>query len=819
MKRVVSIIILVILILGVFPALGWNNSVNAESNSSSSTVDVIIQTDGGTLAVARSIKKLGGQINYSYQNVPVLAATIPAEVLPSVYQLPGVTKVAKDRLVYLGDGSDLEGKTRPTKFSVKGTSGVIVKSSDPAIFESTTSPKGYSNFLFSGADQIWEDTAFGKGSVVAVVDSGTVPNLCLAHAVTGAPGYPDGYNATGDGIPATDPENFWHGTHVGGILASFCKFDFSTKPNDPLYQAYSTYFPSDDGTIPVYGQAPLAQIYPVKVFRTDGSGSPTSVILDGLDHLLTLKREDLLDIDVVNLSFGGPTWYDGRDILDTFLEKFREENILVVAAAGNGGPLPNSLASLATSFDSIAVGALDYPASSRAYYEYEGLTNGFGPGMGLVMRPTDEIRVADMSSRGPMSDGRFGPDLSASGMWSFHSGPKNQPTWDAGTSFSTPVVAGTAALLNAYYEAENDRDTPWEDLRNSLLLGADRDVIGASWQDINTVGYGALDAVAALEVLMSGDTKLKYPVKTAKLRANILGNPMSGDRQEFESGAVSLNPSESYDLVFDIASSTSKVTVEVYDIKMPDNSAYAYWPNSLKVQVQSAKRSEFPLPINTWWDPYVSGSTFTIEIEDGTWKMNDIPQIFQPMEPGLMKVSLIGDFANEARVAFKMRVIRENDTKPIYEKPIAKSVFNMGDEFNLPVDIPHGVSKATFDLVWNRDWGKFPTSDIDMLVYDPDGNLVSLDGATGNTPERAVITDPNPGIWTIHIEAIEVYKTDLFRLYLKTEYRNSASDSKKMINHLVPPFDIITQHPVTDSILGTADDTATPYIIWLPIVP
>lgn len=819
MKRIVSLAILSVLILGAIPAAGRTESVYAKSPSHLGTVDVIVQTDGATAPVAKSLQRLGGKINYSYKNVPVLAATIPAEVLSNVYQLPGVIKVAKDRLFYLGNGNELEGKMRPTNYTVKDTSGIAVKSSDPATIESTTSSQGYGNILFSGADQIWEDTTFGKGSVVAVVDSGTVPNLCLAHAVTGAPGFPDGYNATGDGIPATDPENFWHGTHIGGVLASYCKLDFIGALDDPLYQAISTYLPWEGSTIPIYGQAPLAQIYPVKVFGTDGSGSPTSVILEGLDHLLTLKRENLLDVDVVNLSFGGPTWYDGRDILDTFLEKFREENILVVAAAGNGGPLPNSLASPATSFDSIAVGALDYAASSRALYEYQGLIGGFGPGMGLVMRPTDEIRAATISSRGPMSDGRFGPDLSAFGMWNFQFGPMNEPLWDIGTSFSAPVVAGTAALLNAYYEAENGHDTPWADLRNSLLLSADRDVIGSSWQDINTVGYGALDAVAALEVLMSGNTQLKYPVKTAKLRANILGNPMSANREEFESGAVTLNPSESYDVVFDIASSTSKVTIEVYDIFTPDNFAYAYWPNSLKVQVQSAKRSEFPLPINTYWDPYVSGSAFTIEIEDGTWEMTDIPPTYQPMEPGLVKVSLIGDYANEEQVSFNMRVIRENDTKTHPETPLAKSTFNMGDEFNLPVEIPSGIGKATFDLVWNRDWGKFPTSDIDMLVYDPDGSLISLDGATGNTPERAVITDPSPGIWTIQIAAIEVYKTDLFRLYLKTEYRNSTSDSKKMINHLVPPFDIITQHPVTDSILGTADDTAIPHIIWLPIVP
>jgi subtilisin family serine protease len=815
MKRIVSFIVLFALILGLFSAAGSTDSVYAKSNSGLDTVDVIIQTDGSSMPVAKSLKRLGGMINYSYKNVPVLAATIPGEVVQEVIKHPNVVKVAKDRLVFLSDDGNQEDETRPMHYTVKDLSATIIKSSGQAPLSSAHSPKGYASFLYSRAGQIWQDTSSGNDSVVAVVDTGTVPNVCLAHAVTGAPGYPEGYNATGDGIPATDPRNNWHGTHVGGIIASACKLDFREDLSDPLYQAISTYLPWQDGIVPVYGQAPNAQVYPVKVFETDGGGSPISVILDGLDHLLTLKSENLLDIDVVNLSFGGPTWYDGRDILDTFLAKFREQNILVVAAAGNGGPLPNSIASPATSVDSIAVGALDYAASSRAFYEYLGLIWEFGPGQGMVMRPTGEIRVANMSSRGPMSDGRFGPDISAPGMWSFQFGPINEPRWDSGTSYSAAVVSGTAALLNAYYEKEHGQDTPWLALRNSILLGADFDIVGERWQDINAVGYGALDAEAAMQIFKTGATQLNYPIKTGRLRADILGNPMSGDRQVFESGTVSLNPGESYDLVFEIASATSKVNIQVYDITTPDNFTYAFWPNSLKVQIQSAKRTEFPLPIDQYWDPHLSENEFTIEIQDGLWTMAGTPVTYQPMEPGLMKASLIGDFANESPISFKMRVTREKDSPPKPDRPIAMGTLNMGDTFNLPVEIPDGVNQVTFDLVWNRDWRKFPTSDLDLLVFDPAGNLVSLDGATGNTPERAVIIDPVPGTWTICIEAIEVYKTDLFRLFLK----NSTSDSQEMINHLVPPFDIIAQHPSTDPFSGTADDSATPYIIWLPILP
>jgi hypothetical protein len=50
-----------------------------------------------------------------------------------------------------------------------------------------------------------------------------------------------------------------------------------------------------------------------------------------------------------------------------------------------------------------------------------------------------------------------------------------------------------------------------------------------------------------------------------------------------------------------------------------------------------------------------------------------------------------------------------------------------------------------------------------------------------------------------------VYKTDLFRLYLQTEPH--------------PQFDIISQHPASESIPGTGDDTTSSHIIWLPLIP
>ena len=809
MKRVLSIFCLGVLLICSSPTQDSSFQAIASSSVPWGDADIIIQTDGETQLVLEQISSLGGTVKFAYQNLPVLAASLPVKSLSKINTHPNVIRVAKDPPVVLLDAPTGERGTSPPNFYTLDASEFSISSLDPTSIRSEITPQGYGGFLVSGVYDIWKTNQVGSGSVVAVVDSGTVPNACLQHAVIGAPGFPEGYNATDDGIPATDPRNQWHGTHIGGVIASSCWLNFSSDPGEPLNQAVSTYLPWDDNQFPIYGQAPSAQIYPVKIFETDGDSTSTAIVLEALDHILTLKQSGDLDIDVVNLSFGGSTGFEGRAILDTFLEKLKDENILVVSAAGNNGPLPNSLASPASSYASLSVGALDFPDISRVLYEYQGLTYMGSPGQGLIMRPTDEIRVADFSSRGPMSDGRTGPDLVAPGMWGFQFGSQGHFHWGSGTSYAAAAVSGAAALLNAQYETDNRVDTPWIELRNSLLLSADRDVIGTTWQDPNTAGYGALDAASAYQLLDSGKTHLSPPDRSSQLRANILANPNAGDLQVFESGGITLNPSHSFDAMLDISPATSRVTIQVYDIKTTDNSDYAFWPNSLKVLVQSAKRSAAPIPINEYWNPNLDQDHFTIIIENGSWTLNEKPFASQPMEPGLMKISLVADFANESEVSFKLSITRQQDPDLEKDKPLAQSIINMGDAITVPVEIPPGTSKATFELVWNRDWLKFPTSDMDLLVFDPKDKLASLEGATWNSPERVTITDPAPGTWTVQVEAREIYKTDLFRLFLKTE--SGSEDSAQ--------FDIISQHPESESIPGTGDDTTPSYIIWLPIVP
>src|SRR3990172_7786336 len=88
--------------------------------------------------------------------------------------------------------------------------------------------------------------------------------------------------------------------------------------------------------------------------------------------------------------------------------------------------------------------------------------------------------------------------------------------------------------------------------------------------------------------------------------------------------------------------------------------------------------------------------------------------------------------------------------------PVAVGAIEPGDSLLIPVTIPAGVSRATFDLTWERNWTRFPPGDIDMLILDPSMQVVSAAGGTLNSPERAVVENPIKGQWQGVIQAAGV---------------------------------------------------------------
>lgn len=62
------------------------------------------------------------------------------------------------------------------------------------------------------------------------------------------------------------------------------------------------------------------------------------------------------------------------------------------------------------------------------------------------------------------------------------------------------------------------------------------------------------------------------------------------------------------------------------------------------------------------------------------------------------------------------------------------------------VNVPAGTRELSFVLAWDEE----PVDDVDLIVLAPDGSA-EVTGATLRNPERAVVANPTPGVWTAFV--------------------------------------------------------------------
>lgn len=235
-------------------------------------------------------------------------------------------------------------------------------------------------------------------------------------------------DVTGDGVG----DGYGHGTFVAGLVAG------STL-----------------------GVAPGATILDVRVGHNDGSTS----LVDVMAGLQAVSQNP--NVRVVNLALSA----DGEvPPLTDALEALWALGDTVVVPAGNDGPSRGTVTSPGTDPTLLTVGALDGSA------------------------------VATWSSRG--GGGPAKPDLVAPGAHLLSAGLPGSVIWTAhpdaqrpgrqfvgsGTSFSTAVVAGAAAVLVAQYPAVSPDQVKSLVMRSASKVSGPRDASGA----------GAFDMAAAL---------------------------------------------------------------------------------------------------------------------------------------------------------------------------------------------------------------------------------------------------------------------------------------------------------------------------------
>ena len=295
--------------------------------------------------VESGVKALGGDVKARYRDAyNGLRVQISSAQLAALQKLPGVVRVHRLQV-----------------FEPNNVNGVQ-RIAGPAAWTPIAGAGGYR----------------GEGIKVAVIDSG----IDYTHADFGGPGTPDAYNAAfaasaepadpkfvgpdapkikgghdfaGDSYDANDPEHDLptpdenpldcggHGTHVAGTIGGFGVLAdgtrFSGPYNDSTYSSHSFLIGP--------GVAPAAELYALRVFGCTGS---TNLVVDALDWAVAN------DMDVVNMSLGS-SFGRADDPTSVATDNAVRAGIVVVASAGNSGPVSYITGSPAAASRAISVAA------------------------------------------------------------------------------------------------------------------------------------------------------------------------------------------------------------------------------------------------------------------------------------------------------------------------------------------------------------------------------------------------------------------------------------------------------------------------------
>ncbi|MGH0515850.1 S8 family peptidase [Bacillus cereus] len=251
----------------------------------------------------------------------------------------------------------------------------------------------------------------GKKIKIGIIDSGIADHKDLNVV--------DGINILDHNSNFRD--DFGHGTKVAGVIGA-------------LNNSYG-----------LVGVAPDSNLYAIKVLNSKGKGSISNVV-SGIEYAIEKN------LDIVNLSLQTTT---NNSVLKKTIEKAYENNIVIVAAAGNkGGDKGSNTVTYPALYDEvISVGAINHNGKRYA-----------------------------LSSIGQI-------DLVAPGEYVYTTVLDDMYFLYHGTSMATPHVVGVAALLLEHNSSLKNRDI------KNILMNSATDI-----GDFEIYGKGVLNAEKAFDL-------------------------------------------------------------------------------------------------------------------------------------------------------------------------------------------------------------------------------------------------------------------------------------------------------------------------------
>lgn len=712
---------------------------------------------GSAASVAARVEELGGRVTYRFEHLDAIAVTMPRVAQSLLAADPRVRVASRQHLVRRA----IHPIEIPAALAHRSAARRVEAGIEFAYLEEPfttrpapkstprgTDPESFFGYdVLTGAAESWAATGAGEGVVVAIIDTGIYPDhpMLQGNVLGGINLVPEdeeqAIDADGDGIAEglsfdwNAVENNGHGTFCAGLVAGHV--DLVVPAASVLAQSVALNSPKsieivgDDATIRLRGTAPSASLYSIKIFPYDGGSSPDARVAEAIDRLITMKTTGELDVDIISMSLSGPVLFDGGCALDRIVDVASLHGITCVSAASNEGPSLVTVGSPGSASSSVTCGAAMDPIHTRVVAETSfGLPLGFGS----LLYPTEDVHLIEFSSRGSTADGRVKPDLIATGFSVFSSGLRDVDQngvndtpafgFGSGTSFSTPTIAGAAALVTAY---GNDLGAlgraPFvaNVLKKAAIPIASKDLVSEREQ-----GRGFVNIPHALELMDAGaylSPGASDPTHVLMSHVSLLHGDVSGSTPDLAAG-------ESYNVFIDVPPTASKIVFEFPTVTLAGESNPVL-EDAMGAVIHTAKRGgsgDYVFGANTFAGGLQAGTIFELE---------------NP-EPGTMRLTFSAPGFNmgTAAASYNVHAIREAfiATKT-FEGSLHPGVISEHE-----IEVPAGLAALCVQLSWRRDWTKFPTVDLDLFAETPDGILAI---ASIDSPEFAVIEDPAPGTWTI----------------------------------------------------------------------
>ena len=431
---------------------------------------VILQTRPGTRdALKRTLSAHGDVVEAEHASLDALTVTVHAADLAALDANPSVVAISVDaRVTAFGKGVTLAAK--------KGGA----HDGAAAGVNTLRASLGLDGTLFHGS-----------GVNVAIVDSGIAPTRDLTPRIAGF------WDFTRAGIRTQPYDDYGHGTHVAGLIAS------------TGLESSNEYA----------GVAPAVHLYGLKVLDKSGRGRASDVVR-ALEWITANKRSTApgaVKIDIVNLSLGHPVYEPAAtDPLVRAVENAVRAGVIVVTAAGNHGRDED---------DTAAYAGVTSPGNAPS-----AITVGAADTKNTAVRHDDAI--APFSSRGPTwFDGFAKPEIVAPGVGLTSEAAEGSELYYAypelrltgryrkfarmsGTSMAAAVATGVASLALEASRVMNDRGlTP-----NALKALLQYTAVAVAGAEPLAEGAGQVNGRGAIALALSINTDM--PVGRSWLRAH-----------------------------------------------------------------------------------------------------------------------------------------------------------------------------------------------------------------------------------------------------------------------------------------------------------